>query len=340
MLSRALSSAAVMLFIVLAALPAEAQNLEAGKTPSQIFANTCAVCHRSSRGLLKTVTARSLPGFLRQHYTTSSDMASALSAYVVSNGAADSRLGGGLTKQGKESTSEPKPGATPQAEAPTGRKLRPGTQEAARPDADGLAPADAGTRTGRNGKRLSRPAQDNPDAAKPADGEPPAATAEGPRSRQKLGRKGRPGRDDTPKPDTARDEPKGETPKSDTAKTESPAASSVKDDTAKTDSGKAADEAKGDAAGSGGTPGEPPALRADPVPAVTPAPKAPETPSTPATTVTSAPASSVDTPPAAPPPSPPAASPPQESATSAAVTSAPPSAPVAPAGPPAPPISQ
>ena len=74
MLSRALSLATVTLLIgCFAAAPARAQatNLEAGKSPSQIFAGTCTACHKSPRGLLKTVPAGSLPGFLRQHYTTS-----------------------------------------------------------------------------------------------------------------------------------------------------------------------------------------------------------------------------------------------------------------------------
>ena len=68
MLSRALILATVTLLIGdLAAVPAHAQatNLEAGKSPSQIFAGTCTACHKSPRGLLKTVPAGSLPGFLR-----------------------------------------------------------------------------------------------------------------------------------------------------------------------------------------------------------------------------------------------------------------------------------
>src|SRR4030088_1082691 len=95
MLSRALSLATVMLLIGgFAAAPVRAQNLEAGKSPSQIFAGTCTACHKSPRGLLKTVAPGSLPGFLRQHYTTSSDMAALLSAFLVSNGATDTRYVG------------------------------------------------------------------------------------------------------------------------------------------------------------------------------------------------------------------------------------------------------
>src|SRR3984957_8995975 len=109
MLSRALSLATVTLLIgCFAADSAQAQatNLEAGKSPSQIFAGTCTACHKSPRGLLKTVSPGSLPGFLRQHYTTSSEMAGPLSAYLISNGVADTRAG---TKQGKDAASEAKP---------------------------------------------------------------------------------------------------------------------------------------------------------------------------------------------------------------------------------------
>src|SRR5471030_399072 len=116
MLSRALSLAAVTLLIgCFAAAPAWAQatNLEAGKSPSQIFAGTCNACHKSPRGLLKTVPAGSLPGFLRQHYTTSGEMASLLSAFLVSNGAADTRLTGSQAKPGKDAKSEGKPGGSP-----------------------------------------------------------------------------------------------------------------------------------------------------------------------------------------------------------------------------------
>src|SRR6201994_1051162 len=72
---------------------AQATNLEAGKTPSQLFAGTCNACHKSPRGLLKTVSPSSLPGFLRQHYTTSPNMAGLLASYLVSNGATDTRYG-------------------------------------------------------------------------------------------------------------------------------------------------------------------------------------------------------------------------------------------------------
>lgn len=138
MLSRALILAAVAFVLgCFGANPADAQNLEAGKPPSQIFSSTCSLCHKSSRGLLKSVSPGSLPGFLRQHYTTSTDMAAAMSAYVLSNGAANAAPGGGnLTRQGQEAKTGPKPTQEPGPEhAAKGRKP---TREATGPDADGL----------------------------------------------------------------------------------------------------------------------------------------------------------------------------------------------------------
>lgn len=85
--------------------PASGQNLDAGKPASQIFAEACAGCHRSPREL------KSNPGtsFLREHYTTGSEMASIMSAYLSGSGS-DSR-----------GAAQPKrpPSATPSAPAGT-----------------------------------------------------------------------------------------------------------------------------------------------------------------------------------------------------------------------------
>src|SRR6478672_3975703 len=137
MLSRALSSATVTLLIgCLAVIPVQAQNLEAGKSPSQIFAGTCNACHKSPRGLLRTVPAGSLPGFLRQHYTTSGDMASLLSAFLVSNGAADTRLTGNQPRPGKDVKPDGAPVGPPDQLDRFGRRLhhRAPSQEVARPE--------------------------------------------------------------------------------------------------------------------------------------------------------------------------------------------------------------
>lgn len=92
MKSRALNLAALALLVGLSASigggvgPAASQQLDAGKPPAQIFSGTCSACHRSPRGLVRSVSPGALPGFLRQHYTTGGDMAGTMAAYVLSNG--------------------------------------------------------------------------------------------------------------------------------------------------------------------------------------------------------------------------------------------------------------
>jgi hypothetical protein len=318
MLSRALSLAAVMLLIGgFKADPAQAQvtNLEAGKSPSQIFAGTCSACHKSPRGLLKSISPGSLPGFLRQHYTTSSEMAGPLSAFLISNGAADTR-GGAQTKQGKD--------------AP-----KPEPRQAARPDVDGVSPQGEPGRQDRNAKRLPRPGE-GPEGTKPlAEGE------RGPDGRKtKLGKRGKPGSEEPPKADTATGEPstnepaKDDKPKGETAKDEGKPEGDKPSGEAKVEPTKPepapSDTTKSDAPKAPGG-GEAPSLRADPVPAVTPAPKSAEGETRPLQTATPAPSAAPVGPapeataePAPPPP--------------AVTASAPPTVP--PAGPPAPPISQ
>ena len=138
MLSRALSLATLLLLAGwLAPEQAAAQeNLDAGKTPSQLFAGTCNACHKSPRGLLRSVPASSLSSFLRQHYTTSQAMAGVLATYLISNGATDTRLGGTSPREGAKD-------ARSSASRPT-----------ARPD-EGQPPVQAAIDHGPDGRKLS-----------------------------------------------------------------------------------------------------------------------------------------------------------------------------------------
>ncbi|WP_247297198.1 MULTISPECIES: hypothetical protein [unclassified Bradyrhizobium] len=69
---------------VLTATVAAAQNLDAGKSPARLFADGCASCHRTPRGLAKGRFSLTLSWFLKDHYATSSDSAKALAAYLES----------------------------------------------------------------------------------------------------------------------------------------------------------------------------------------------------------------------------------------------------------------
>lgn len=241
MLSRALRLATVTLLIgCLTAVAVDAvENLEAGKSPAQIFAGTCNACHKSPRGLLRSVPASSLPGFLRQHYTTSSDMASVLSSYLVSNGATDTRF---QPKDGKDTKDAKKDGA------------KEGTKEAARTPADPKQ------------QRLPRPSEtpDRPDiVARP---DLPSAAADK-------------GKRDKGKKEPARTEPAAEPPRETAKGEEGAKPSDSKSSDTKPSDSKPVDsrpaEPKTESAkvepAKGGS-GDAVVTRPDPVPAVTPAP--------------------------------------------------------------------
>jgi hypothetical protein len=181
MLSRALILATVTLMVGdFAAAPAHAQNLDAGKSPSQIFAGTCTACHKSPRGLLKSVAPGSLPGFLRQHYTTSPEMAGVLSSYLISNGATDTKYMGG---QGKPDA-KPEGRPAPEQHDRWGHRIRAAAPE---PEPAGAAPGQAagsdGTespvqsgRKSRHRKHLAKPANEG---AAPAENETAVRQAPG-----------------------------------------------------------------------------------------------------------------------------------------------------------------
>jgi hypothetical protein len=101
-----------------ASASAQAQaNLDAGKSPAQIFSNTCNACHRSAREIKRTS-----PAFLREHYTTGVQEATAMAAYLASVGS-DPRavqqrrppvMGAGQAPAAETATSRP-PAEVPQA---------------------------------------------------------------------------------------------------------------------------------------------------------------------------------------------------------------------------------
>jgi hypothetical protein len=52
-------------------MPANAEDLDAGKSAAQLFASDCSSCHRTPYGLAKRMNNSSLDRFLREHYTAS-----------------------------------------------------------------------------------------------------------------------------------------------------------------------------------------------------------------------------------------------------------------------------
>ena len=76
---------AVVVMAISAAWPAAAQeSLDQGKTPAQLFASNCGICHKSTAGLSKGGGGPfgGLRDFLREHYTASKESAAIIAAYV------------------------------------------------------------------------------------------------------------------------------------------------------------------------------------------------------------------------------------------------------------------
>jgi mono/diheme cytochrome c family protein len=116
--------------------PAIGQNLDAGKSGAQIFSEVCSNCHRSPREF------RSNPGtsFLREHYTTGSEMASTMSAYLsgAGAGAAQQRRPPGSVTPGATTTTRETPAPD------SARDPRRAQQQAADPKASPAPPSAKG----------------------------------------------------------------------------------------------------------------------------------------------------------------------------------------------------
>jgi mono/diheme cytochrome c family protein len=61
-----------------------AENLDQGKSGPKLFADTCAACHHSARGLAKGRFSVTLYLYLQQHYASNSTSAWALTSYLES----------------------------------------------------------------------------------------------------------------------------------------------------------------------------------------------------------------------------------------------------------------
>jgi mono/diheme cytochrome c family protein len=110
-------------------------NIDAGKTPAQIFGDTCAGCHRSAREL-----RRASAGFLRSHYTAGSDEASAMANYLAG-------VGGNEPRSSAATQSQPK---------------RPPTDVAKQPAKPAVEQAKAGAGSGAASGAPPSPAQPQP----------------------------------------------------------------------------------------------------------------------------------------------------------------------------------
>ena len=104
---------------------AQAQtNIDQGKSPAEIFANDCATCHKSARGLANGRGSSGLASFLVEHYTASKDQAAALAAYVMG-------AGGG---EAAPAARGPKPASAPDRNRASAEPEAPPTRTPGKPD--------------------------------------------------------------------------------------------------------------------------------------------------------------------------------------------------------------
>jgi hypothetical protein len=162
------------------------ENLDAGKTPAQLYASDCAICHKSPQGLSKNAGVFGLSSFLREHYTSSRESAAAIAAYVQSidtgpagpaakkpakrtaKGDEKGKAGEGkpFGKPGDAKSAEPKPGDTKSGDAKPSE-----TKSGSEPPKTGAATAGEAKSTD------SKPAESKPSESKPADPKPAAKDA-------------------------------------------------------------------------------------------------------------------------------------------------------------------
>ena len=85
--SERLLALAAIAFLSCSAASAQ-ENIDAGKSAQKLFAETCAACHRSPRGLSKGRFNFTLYLYLQKHYASNSSSAWALTSYLESVDAA------------------------------------------------------------------------------------------------------------------------------------------------------------------------------------------------------------------------------------------------------------
>ena len=93
---------------------AHAQNLDEGKSPQKLFADGCASCHKSPRGLAKGRFSLTLYWFLKDHYSAGPDQAKALASYLDSvdtRPTGKPRPGAKIAKPAAASSRAPRPPA-------------------------------------------------------------------------------------------------------------------------------------------------------------------------------------------------------------------------------------
>lgn len=147
------------------------ENLDQGKSPAQLFASNCAICHKSPQGLAKAGGILGLDSFLREHYTASKESAVALAAYLKAmdtGPAAPARA----TKRSAKGDDKSKPDEKKKSGGKPGDKASDKAGDQKGPEKQ----PEAGPET--------KSSDSKPAEAKPSDGRPADIVAPEPKSRE------------------------------------------------------------------------------------------------------------------------------------------------------------
>ena len=159
MLRRFLPAVGFASMIALAAMsvrPALTQtNIDQGKPASELFANYCAVCHKSTRGLANGRNSLTLSLFLREHYAASGQQAAALAAYVIG--------AGGNAPKGQEAKGQEPKGQESRGQDAKGHEVKPRSASVPpKPEPEKPARAGEPAPAGESGHEDAAPASQGP----------------------------------------------------------------------------------------------------------------------------------------------------------------------------------
>jgi hypothetical protein len=111
------------------------ENLERAKTAAQLYATNCASCHKSPQSVTTTTKIfGGLEGFLREHYTPSSQSAATIAAYL--NGLKKQSSGSVRARDAKRTSptnaAKPSPSETKEDKSSVARTLNSAAETAER----------------------------------------------------------------------------------------------------------------------------------------------------------------------------------------------------------------
>jgi mono/diheme cytochrome c family protein len=153
-------------------VPAAAQeNLYANKTPAQIFATDCAICHKQPGALAKAggPLGLGIESFLRSHYTASRESAALMAKYIQSF---DAPAAAPERKRGSTAARPRRP-----ADAKAGEK-KPGESKTEEKKAEPASASKPEAKPEAKPAEAAKPAESKPAEAKPAEAKPAEAKPE------------------------------------------------------------------------------------------------------------------------------------------------------------------